>query len=398
MKLAKPRLVFMANSMYSNLVSGGDNHTLHMAVTAIREEYPVHFFGGHAMKAELERRQIPATITLTDKKMMSPRNFDMLSSQILLFADYLVRLWGTLRQLSRIQPEDVVYSNSEFWWDALPTIACGSRRKLMFLGMDCPNLKEILYRSRPDIKSIRLPSLHYWMSQMSTLRLFRHCREKRMLYVHPNQKARLTRMGYRQSELFHISSGVDLTQSLKTPEMVKIYDVIWMGRAHHQKGMNDLLATLDFLAAQIEGFRAVIVGNVKDSMQPHIQILGLEKNVHFAGFVSEEEKFRLMKSSRVFLMPSRYESWGTVIAEALASGLPVVAYELDAYRPIFGNLLYYIKPFDANAFKKAAMDLVQKSRKSVQLLDQMQLAKFCQETTWTAAGGRFLNALRSLEN
>jgi glycosyltransferase involved in cell wall biosynthesis len=393
----KPRLIFIANSMYANLLSGGDIHTINMAVTAIKAGYSVHFFAGHALKSELERRGICFTITLTDKGVMPSGDFTTLRGQLRLLWDYLGRLAGSLHGLSEIQEDDVVYANSEFWWDSLPAIFCKSRRKLLFLAMDCPTLFEIIGRSRPDITRIRLPSLHYWMSQMLTLWTFRLCREKRMLYVHPNQKPRLSKIGYRENELFLISSGVDLASCLETPAQEKTYDVIWTGRVHPQKGIEDLVATLAFLAMRIGNFRAIIVGNVKQTIEPRIKALGLTDKIEFAGFVSEAEKFRLMKSSRLFLMPSRYESWGTVIAEALASGLPVLAYDLEAYRPIFGNLLQYVKPFDVQAFKQAAVGLIEKCRANQPLVDQALLHRFKQETTWQAAGGRFLNSIQSMK-
>ena len=393
---SRPRLVFLANTLYGNHLTGGDNHTLQMAIAAMEAGYPVHFFAGHAMQTALEQRQIPTSVTLTDKQMMRPRDFATLPGQLRLLVDYFVRLSGTLRRLSEIRADNIAYANSEFWWDSVPTILCKARRKVLFLAMDCPTFGEILRCSRPDVQAVRLPSVHYWLSQMSTLRSFRYCRRKRILYVHPNQKARLAKMGYRESELFHISSGVDLTKCLEAPAQAKIYDVVWMGRVHHQKGVDDLLETLAFLAAHLNDFRAVIIGNVKTSLEPRIRARGLADQVQFSGFVPETEKFRLMKSSRLFLMPSRYESWGTVIAEALASELPVLAYDLEAYRPVFGDLVYYVKPFEAEAFKETALDLVQKSRGGQLCINHDELARFKEENTWTAAGERFLKSVRSL--
>ena len=62
----KPRLVFVANTMYSNIVSGGEIHTCNLTASALAAGYQVHFFTGHAFKAELERRGLLVTVTLTD--------------------------------------------------------------------------------------------------------------------------------------------------------------------------------------------------------------------------------------------------------------------------------------------------------------------------------------------
>jgi glycosyltransferase involved in cell wall biosynthesis len=194
-----------------------------------------------------------------------------------------------------------------------------------------------------------------------------------------------------------VSNGVDLKQPAAVPAQKKIYDVAWVGRVHKQKGIEDLVATLACLAGQIQDFRAILVGDLRASLGPQIAARGLGDQIEFSGYVSEPEKFRLLKSSRVFLMPSRYESWGIVIGEALASGLPVVAYELEAYRPVFGPLLRYVPCFDMDAFMRAAADEVQRCRAGEPRVEAQVLARFIEENSWEAVGRRFLGAVASLE-
>jgi glycosyltransferase involved in cell wall biosynthesis len=394
---AKPRLVFVANTMYSNIVSGGEIHTCNLTASALAAGYQVHFFTGHAFKAELERRRLPITVTLTDQGIMAPRDFGSLPGQFSLLADYWRRLRGTLPQLGEIHPDDVVYSATDFWWDIIPVLRSPARRKILYLGMDCPTLGEIIFKSRPDVTAIRLPSLHYWLTQQMALKRFRSCPPpKRLIFTHTNQKPRLLRMGYREEDLIFVSNGVDLKQPAAVPEQEKKYDAAWVGRVHKQKGIEDLIATLRFLSKEIKNFRAIMVGDLQKMLAPQVAAAGLSANVDFSGYVAESEKFRLLKSSRLFLMPSRYESWGIVIGEALATGLPVVAYELDAYRPVFGDLLRYVPAFDVDAFQRAAADEILKARAGKNPLDPTMLARFIQENSWDAVGKRFLGAVTSL--
>ena len=393
----KPRLVFVANTMYSNIVSGGEIHTCNLTASAIAAGYRVHFLAGHALKAELERRKLPVTVSVTDQAVMAPRDFGTLGGQLSLLVDYSKRLRGSLPHLSEIQPDDVVYSATDFWWDFIPALRSRARRKIMYLGMDCPSFGEILFKARPDVKTIRLPSFHYWLTQNMALRRFWHCRRKRLIYTHENQKPRLVRKGYREQDLVFVSNGVDLKQPAAVPEQKKVYDAVWVGRVHKQKGIEDLIATLKFLSHHLENFRAVMVGDLQAMLAPQIAAAGLAGRVEFSGYVSEAEKFRLLKSSRVFLMPSRYESWGIVVGEALATGLPVVAYELEAYRPVFGELLRYVPAFDLEAFQRTAADEIQKARAGKQTLDPGKLARFIEDNSWEAVGHRFLAAVASLD-
>ena len=170
--------------MYSNIVSGGEIHTCNLTTSAIAAGYRVHFLTGHALKAELERRGLPVTITVTDKQIMAPRDFGTLPGQLSLLVDYSKRLRGTLPRLDEIGFDDVVYSATDFWWDIIPVLRSKAQRKILYLGMDCPTFGEIIIKHRPDVKSIRLPSLHYWLTQHMALRLFRHCPRKRLIYTH----------------------------------------------------------------------------------------------------------------------------------------------------------------------------------------------------------------------
>lgn len=47
--------------------------------------------------------------------------------------------------------------------------------------------------------------------------------------------------------------------------------------------------------------------------------------VHFPGYVTSERKWKLLAAADTFLSPSYYEAYGLTIAQALASGVPVIA-------------------------------------------------------------------------
>src|SRR6516162_2360686 len=104
----KPRLVFIANTMYSNIVSGGEIHTLNLAMSALAAGYQVHFLAGHALKAELERRALPVTVNVTDKQIMPSRDFSTLGGQLSLLVDYTRRLRGSTPRPAEIRPEDLI--------------------------------------------------------------------------------------------------------------------------------------------------------------------------------------------------------------------------------------------------------------------------------------------------
>jgi glycosyltransferase involved in cell wall biosynthesis len=118
--------------------------------------------------------------------------------------------------------------------------------------------------------------------------------------------------------------------------------------------------------------------------------------VTFSGFVSETEKIRLFKASRLFLMPSRHEGSPRVVGEAIIANVPVVAYDIPNYRPVFGNFVRYVPAFDLAAFQSAAEDEIKKMRAGENYLEKLDLAEFKRANSWETTQGKFLAALEKL--
>jgi len=390
------RLHFITNGVFTTSIAGGDIHFLKLAEGAAKYGYELNFFGGHALQQVIRKHSLPGTVTLTDSTIMPKTDTGALGGQVKLFRDFYGRYRRTMAALDTIGPDDFVYAVSDYWFDVLPVVRCGTKNKLMVLHMEAPQLGEIAARSRPDVDPLRAASLHYWGSQEYSLRRFCRCSPKHVFFLHPAMKARLQKLGVREDEMTYVSYGLEVTLNESVPAPPKEFDAVWIGRVHRQKGIDDLLATLEFLAKRLENFRAVFIGNVKDALTPEVERRGLTKHVTFSGFVSETEKIRLFKASRLFLMPSRHEGSPRVIGESIIAGVPVVAYDIPNYRPVFGDFVRYVPPFDLGAFQSAAEDEIRKVRAGENFLDCLDLAEFKRANSWETTQAKFLSALERL--
>lgn len=414
-----PRLHLIINGVFTTSIAGGDIHFLKLAEGAARVGYELNFFGGHALQEVIEKHKLPGTVTLTDDGKMPKVNQSALGGQFAMFRDFFGRYRRTMGQLRVIQPEDYVYAVSDYWFDVIPAVRSASQRKLMVLHMEAPTLRQIITRSRPDVDPKRLASLHYWASQEWSLRRFARsaalprgamkalkqaeqelgapaASRRHLFYLHPLMEPRLDKLGVRPHERTLLSYGLEVAATDAVPKQERIYDAVWIGRVHRQKGIEDLLATLQQLAQRLTNFRAMFIGNVRDALAPEIEARRLTKHVEFSGFVSEEEKIRLFKASRVFLMPSKHEGSPRVIGESLIAGTPVIAYEIPNYRPLFGDFVRYAKPFDLAEFQDAAGREILRMRAGENYLDRMDLARLKQENSWETTQTKFLAALESM--
>jgi glycosyltransferase involved in cell wall biosynthesis len=391
----QPKIHFLTNGIFSTSIAGGDMVFFNLARAAASRGWAVNYFGGHAFQEVARREQLPGTVTLTDDAPMA-KTSGGLAGQFALLRDFHGRYRRTLQLQKHFAPEDFVCAASDYWFDVLPVVRCAARGKLMVWNMDAPALGQVIARSRPDVDATRLAALHYWASQEWSLRRFAACGRRHMIYLHPLMEAKLDRLKIHAADRTLISYGLDPAASDAVPEQKRIYDAVWIGRVHRQKGVDDLLATFKFLAQRLENFRAVLIGNLQKQLQPEIEKLGLQKHVEFSGFVSEAEKIRLFKASRVFLMPSKHEGSPRVIGESIVAVTPVVAYEIPNYRPLFGDLVRYVPPFDLNAFQLAAEKEILRMRAGENYLRQIDLARFRRENSWAQAQENFLGALEKL--
>ncbi len=141
---------------------------------------------------------------------------------------------------------------------------------------------------------------------------------------------------YKQNVIYVIKR-VGGIKHIASPATIKEkYDLIWMGRIHAQKGILEVPKILQYIKREKPDIRIVLMGDARGSLKDQfleaIEKAGLQKNITFAGFVHEEKKIAYIKSAKIFLMTSYYESFGLVNLEAMTYGLPVVAYDL----PVFG--------------------------------------------------------------
>lgn len=387
------RVFFIANCMYGTHVAGGDIHFFQTARAALAAGYEVCFFGGHALQHHLRKEGIPARLILTDDAMMAPINAESVGGQLRLLWDYLKRFVRTLWLLSKIRSEDAAYAVTDYWFDVWPVVFCRARRKLMIWHMQAPTLGQVICRARADVDAKRLASLYYWASQNLSLRLFCWCRNKHLYYINPVMLPDLLDRGYERAEVSPISFGVEVRAASAASAATKKYDVVWLGRVHRQKGIGDLVATLAHLAKCFPDFKAVIVGKVKAEIAPQLEAAGLSHCVELPGFVTDEQKWDYFRSSRVFLMPSRFEGAPRVIGEAIVCGVTVVAYALENYEYVYEGRLATVPCFDLDAFEHEAERQVRNSREPAVSGDRRETASFAQANSWASVGDIFLSGL-----
>lgn len=102
--------------------------------------------------------------------------------------------------------------------------------------------------------------------------------------------------------------------------------ILYVGQLIERKGVDYLIDAYKYLKNEFEDLCLVIIGdgNVKNNLEFICNQNGIN-DVHFKGWVSEEEKHIYYSISDVFVLPTLSDVWGLVINEAMCFGLPVVS-------------------------------------------------------------------------
>jgi glycosyltransferase involved in cell wall biosynthesis len=98
-------------------------------------------------------------------------------------------------------------------------------------------------------------------------------------------------------------------------------------RLHPVAGYEDLLKAFSTLAFRIPDARLFIAGSgeLRQKLERQAEAAGIAPRVRFLGLVDNQELPKYYCAADLFVLPSRLESWGTVMLEALACGTRVVA-------------------------------------------------------------------------
>ena len=148
-----------------------------------------------------------------------------------------------------------------------------------------------------------------------------------LIAVSETLRQELIAKGIAESKIHVINNGVELAEfypglaerkALGLPENVTL--ALFVGDIKlPRKNLETLLKALKTLP----DVHLAVVGKLKRSPYVNqVQKLGLSGRVHFLGF--RQDVSEIMRAVDFFVLPSRYDTFGLVVLEAMASGLPVI--------------------------------------------------------------------------
>lgn len=214
-------------------------------------------------------------------------------------------------------------------------------------------------------------------------------------------------IGLPQQKLLVIPNGVDHHRFTSVPAadlramgIAKGRRVIVsVGRLDRQKGTDRLLEVAPRLLKQLPQHDLLLVGNGPEyrRIESAAKRKDIPHRVHLVGW--QDDVPGILAASELLLLPSRWEGMPNVVLEAMASGLPVVAMEVEGIDDLLGDASrdQVVPQGDTDAFTERVISLLHTPEKMA-LLGTRNRARVVEQFRWQRSVEQYAALYESLHS
>jgi len=282
---------------------------------------------------------------------------------------------------------------------AVPVPYNGSVARLNFGFLSAARVRRWVHDGRFDVLHIHEPAspslalLTCWAAQGPIVATFHtsNPRSKAMIAAYPilqpalekisariavSEYARRTLVEHLGGDAVVIPNGVDVgffARAEPRPEW-QGGTIGFIGRIDEpRKGLPVLIRALPRILDALPGTRLLVAGRGDEEEAVARLPQRLRERVEFLGMISDEDKARLLRSVDLYVAPNTGgESFGIILVEAMSSGAPVLASDLDAFAQVLdgGEAGELFPSGDADALADAAVRLLGSADRRAELRER----------------------------
>jgi glycosyltransferase involved in cell wall biosynthesis len=170
-----------------------------------------------------------------------------------------------------------------------------------------------------------------------------------------------------------VSPGIDPSWFEVKRQAEGSKDLVLWGRMEDQKGIPELLRTLKEVVGRIPEVRLNLIGegNMTESYRKQAEDLGVMDRVLFHGWMDVDAIQKFIPKCAIGVFPSRIESFGLSMAEAMGAGLPIIASRVGALSELIedGVTGTLVPPGNVPALYRAILEKLEYPEKAQALAD-----------------------------
>lgn len=168
----------------------------------------------------------------------------------------------------------------------------------------------------------------------------------------------------------HVISNTIEIGNIQTIEQ-KNNQFIYIGRLVFYKNLEVVIKAVNIVKKIHPMITLLVVGGGPHmkNLKELVNHLNLQHNVKFSGYVSSDEKFRLLSESQALVFPSLCEGFGLVILEAFEQRKPVLVSNVRPLSDLVSNQItgFVIPPHDEKEWAKMLVKIIENPQKTAQM-------------------------------
>lgn len=298
----------------------------------------------------------------------------------LILAVYLLRTIKTLLYFLRRHDFDALYLTGDFFCNSVPAIVYKIIHPKTKIFCNFYHLNPVPWKRENNF----IFSFASWSLQRFSLFLLKNFGD--IFFVLSKEGVSiLKKRGVEANKIMISGAGVSGDfYKIKAEKGYGHCDILFVGRLNKTKGIYDALRCLILIKKAYPTVKLGVIGASTDTELAKIKNIvnknKLTRNFHYFGYVSSEEKIKLMRSTPILIAPSHEEGFGIGVLEGVASGMKVAAYDLPVYKLIFNQYrerIYYSPTGNVKSLSNNLVKLLKENgiNKPIKVLTWKDVAK-----------------------
>lgn len=349
----KTKFFFIFNGYASKnkSITGGESRSVALANYIYKEGYRVSFCCPNNFHIAQDMKDLEPLMYRT-----LPFEEKFYNNLILLFFIYCYRVFVSIFKILKNKP-DVLVSTSHLFPDVVP---------LFFLRKKGIKFVVIVHHILSEQKRVGIRSYLAIKIEKICFYIIKKCQPFILTLSESTKDKLVEKYCLKENSIYLTKNGLDLSMidSITVPSEKK-YDICFCARLSKTKGVHDLVDIISLVKKEFPSVTCAVIGegDERSNLESRIKKNDLSKNISLLGYLDEKDKIGVMKSSKVFVLPSHEEGWGIVIGEAMACGVPVIVYKLEDILKIWNDNVIWVECFDVVSFATNVIELLNNKEK-----------------------------------
>jgi len=209
---------------------------------------------------------------------------------------------------------------------------------------------------------------------------------------HGLEKPAIVLPNFVNTHLFKPASNFE-KNNLKKQSKINSKSIVYMGRLSYEKSVDQVIKAFKLVLSSIPDLKLMIIGDgpERENLEKLARSLNISKRIIFTNILRGESLAKALQTNDIFVTASKTETFCISALEAMAVGLPVIAFGEKGIREVVQN--------NKNGFLVKAGDFKNLTEKILDIFRQPSLIKkFSLTSRAIAMGFSKEKVIKSLEN